>query len=138
MTPGFSAETSPVSIEFGLLPLAIAAGSGLQPVRLAQDSCTCTSPNCTWSLPGSLRWAHGLRTNPLHLQAGTGWQSNFRHPPAMFFSLLLLITFPFTAMCKQILCSLRQHMWPAPPAIAGGGALWVRRVWEVTAVCMSD
>lgn len=39
------------SVEFGLLPARLAAGSWPQPVRLAQDSCTCTSPDCTWWCP---------------------------------------------------------------------------------------
>ena len=51
MTPGFSAETSLYRSSLAYYQLAIAAGSGPQPVRLAQDSCTCTSPDCTWSCP---------------------------------------------------------------------------------------
>jgi hypothetical protein len=51
MTPGFSAETSLYRSSLAYYQLAIAAGAGPHPVRLAQDSCTCTSPNCTWSCP---------------------------------------------------------------------------------------
>jgi hypothetical protein len=51
MTPGFSAETSLYRSSLAYYQLAIATGSEHQPVRPAQGSCTCTSPNCTWSCP---------------------------------------------------------------------------------------
>jgi hypothetical protein len=51
MMPGFSAETSLYRSSLAYYQLAIAAGSGHQAVRPALDSCTCTSPNCTWSCP---------------------------------------------------------------------------------------
>jgi hypothetical protein len=51
MTPGFSAETSLYQSGLTYYGLGIAAGSAHQSVRPAQDSCTCTSPDCTWSCP---------------------------------------------------------------------------------------
>jgi hypothetical protein len=51
MTPGFSAETSLYRSSLAYYQLAFAPGSGHQLVSPAQDSCTCTSPNCTWSCP---------------------------------------------------------------------------------------
>ena len=44
------------------------------------------------SSPGSLRWPERLRTKALHLHARTGLQTSCRQPPAMLFSLLLLMT----------------------------------------------
>jgi hypothetical protein len=51
--PGMTAEASLYrsNVAYGAKP-ASGAGTGRYPVRLAQDSCTCTSPNCTWSCPG--------------------------------------------------------------------------------------
>jgi hypothetical protein len=58
MTPGFGAETSLYRSSLTYYALGVSAGSEHQPVRLAQDCCTCTSPNCTWHWPDprSLRW----------------------------------------------------------------------------------
>ena len=51
MTPGFSAETSVYRSSLTYYGLDVSAGSEHQSVRAAQGSCTCTSPNCTWSCP---------------------------------------------------------------------------------------
>jgi hypothetical protein len=51
MTPGFSAETSLYRSSLTYYALGVFAGSEPQSVRAAQDSCTCTSPDCTWSCP---------------------------------------------------------------------------------------
>jgi hypothetical protein len=51
MTPGFGAETSVYGSSLTYYTLGVSMGFEHQPVRPAQDSCTCTSPNCTWSCP---------------------------------------------------------------------------------------
>ena len=51
MTSGFSGEMSLYQSSLAYCQFAIAADHEHQLVRPAQDSCTCTSPNCTWSCP---------------------------------------------------------------------------------------
>jgi hypothetical protein len=50
--PGFSAEASFYSSGLQYLSAAVAQGTYIESsLRLAADSCVCTSPNCTWSCP---------------------------------------------------------------------------------------
>jgi len=51
MMPGFSAETSLYRSSLAYYQFAVTVDSGPQMVQPAQDSCTCTSPNCTWQCP---------------------------------------------------------------------------------------
>jgi hypothetical protein len=50
--PGFSAEASFYSSGLQYLSAAVAQGIYIESsLRLAANSCVCTSPNCTWSCP---------------------------------------------------------------------------------------
>jgi hypothetical protein len=51
LTPGFSAETSLYRSSLTYYGLDASAGSEHQSVRPAQNSCTCTAPDCTWHCP---------------------------------------------------------------------------------------
>jgi hypothetical protein len=50
--PGFNAETSLYSSSLAYFGGAAAQATHIESfLRLAADSCVCTSPNCTWSCP---------------------------------------------------------------------------------------
>ena len=113
MTPGFSAETSLYRSSLTYYARGVFAGSEHQSVRAAQDSCTCTSPNCTWSCPpppppdpcAGLSGC-ALRRCICSHEPGCKIVSDF--PPAMLFPLLLLIT--LRRYVRANLEQLRQHI----------------------------
>ena len=51
MLPLFNADSSLYQSGLAYYGVAAAAEYGYQPVRPAANTCTCTSPACTWSCP---------------------------------------------------------------------------------------